>query len=273
MLDDEQRQELTARLESLDSLGSSSQEEAPESAEPTAEDAEEQVEDREEAEPVAAEAESTDVEDTTSSEGRQSGAQRRISELVRQRNEATESFRELQERFAALEGNVQQMQQPQYQEQPQQEHEQSQYYDEYGNPVEQSAQNPDLANLRAEFDQYREAQVVEQVKGQLEQEIQEALATHPGIDGPWLRSQLIDAVRLNGNANIEEMAEYYSAFVAEVQQNAVSQHQEASTRQPSVAPPRLDSRGAATSDASRQADKPFTRDDARQRAYQIIGGS
>jgi len=269
VLDEEQRQELVARLESL---GDTSQEEASESTESTSEEGGEQVEDRQEAEPVAAGAESTDVEDTTSNEGRQSGAQRRISDLVRQRNEATESFRELQERFAALEGNMQQMQQPQHQEQRQQEYEQSQYFDEYGDPVANAAHSPDLANLRAEFDQYREAQVIEQVKGQLEHEIQEALTAHPGVDGTWLRSQLIDAVRLNGNANIGEMAEYYSAFVSEVQQSAVAQHQEASTRQPSVAPPRLSSRGAATSDASRQADKTFTRDDARKRAYQIIGG-
>ena len=270
MLDEEQRQELVARLESL---GDTSAEEPSESAQSTAEDAEEQVEDRQEAEPVTAEAESTDVEDTESNEGRQSGAQRRISDLVRQRNEATESFRQLQERFSALEGNVQQMQQPQHQEQPAQEQEQPQYYDEYGNPAATAAQSPDLVNLRTEFDQYREAQVIEQVKGQLETEIQEALATHSGVDGNWLRTQLIDAVRLNGNADIGEMAEYYSAFVTEVQQNAVSQHQAASTRQPSVAPPRMESRGAASSDASRQGNNSFTRDDARKRAYQIIGGS
>ena len=112
--------------------------------------------------------------------------------MVRQRNEATESFRQLQERFSALEGNVQQMQQPQHQEQPAQEQEQPQYYDEYGNPAATAAQSPDLVNLRTEFDQYREAQVIEQVKGQLETEIQEALATHSGVDGNWLRTQLID---------------------------------------------------------------------------------
>ena len=266
MLDEEQREELIARLESV---GETSAEEPSESNQSNADDAYEQVEDRETAGSVAAEDESTDVDSTTSNEGRQSGAQRRISDLVRQRNDATESFRELQERFSTLEGNMQNMQKPQHQEP---EAEQDQYYDEHGNLASLSKNDPDVANLRAEFDQYREAQVIEQVKGELEQELQGAIAAHPDVDGSWLRSQLIDAVRLNGNANIDEMAEYYSAFVTEVQQKAVSQHQSASVRQPAVAPPRMQSRGASSSDQSRQTDNPFTRDDARARAYKIIGG-
>lgn len=267
MLDESRRPELIARLESL---GETSTEETSESTEPAVEETEGQEESRNDAEPVAAEAESTDVEQSEPSEGRQSGAQRRISDLVRQRNEATENFRELQERFSAMEAQVQQ-QHSQVQQQPEEQQHQNQYFDEYGNPVEY--QNPDLMNLRAEFDQYREAQVIEQVKGELEQEIQQAVSAHSNVEGSWLRKQLIDAVRLNGNANIGEVAEYYASFVTELQQNAVSNHQQATTRTPAVAPPRLDSRGAASSQGSRQGDKTFTRDDARRRAYEIITGS
>ena len=269
VLDDEKRQELVARLESL---GDTSNEDASESAEPAAEAAAEEEEDRQDAEPVAAEAESDDVEDSDSDNGRQSGAQRRISELVRQRNSATEEFRGLQERYAAMESQMQELHQGHQQQQQPLEQEQAQYYDEYGNPVDNSAQNPDVASLRAEFDQYRETQVIDQVKSQLETEISGALSQHPHVDGEWLRAQLIDAVRLNGNADIGEMAEYYSSFISEIQQSAVAQHQEASVRVPSEAPPRIAGRGASSSEASRQGDKPFTRDDARKRAYQIIGG-
>ena len=266
MLDESRREELIARLESL---GDTSDEPTSESAEPAVDETEGQEENRNDAEPVAAEAETTDVEQSEPSEGRQSGAQRRISDLVRQRNEATDQFRELQERFAAMESQLQGYQQQQHV--PQEpEQQQAQYYDEYGDPVEY--QNPDLMNLRAEFDQYREAQVIEQVKSELEQEIQQAVSAHSNVDGQWLRKQLIDAVRLNGNANVGEVAEYYASFVTELQESAVSQHQ-ASARTPAEAPPRLDGRGAASSQSSRQGDKTFTRDDARRRAYEIITGS
>ena len=273
MLDEEQRQELTARLESL---GDTSQEGASESAEPAAEGAEEQVEDRQQAEPVAAEADSGDVEASDSSNGRQSGAQRRISELVRQRNSATEEFRGLQDRYSALETHLQQMQQAPPEQQPDQGYEQQQYFDEYGNPIQPDSDpnaGHDLNNLREEFDQYRESQVIEQVKTQLESEIHEALSSHPDVDGQWLRKQLIDAVRLNGNADIAETAEYYSAFVNELRQSAVSKHSQVSERQALAAPPRLSGRSTASGSASQQGDQPFTREDARKKAYEIIAGS
>ena len=276
MLDDEQRQELVAKLENIGDLGDTSTEEASEPTESPAEAAEDQGEDRQQAEPVAAEAHSEDVEASDSNNGRQSGAQRRISDLVRQRNSATEEFRDLQDRYSALESQLQQVQHAPPEQQPFQQQEEQQFYDEFGNPVQpefDTNAGEGLTNLREEFDQYREAQVVEQVKGQLEQEIQEALAPHPGVDGQWLRKQLIDAVRLNGNADIAETAEYYSAFVNELQQNAVSQHTQVSERAALEAPPRLSGRSTASGSASQQGDQSFTRDDARKRAYEIIRGS
>lgn len=273
MLDDEQRQELVARLENIGDLGDTSTEEASEPTESTAEAAEDQGEDRQDAEPVAAEAHSEDVEASDSNNGRQSGAQRRISDLVRQRNSATEEFRELQDRYASLETQLQQMQTAPQEQQPQEQLNEQQFYDEYGNPVDLENGSSDMANLRAEFDQYRDTQVIEQVKTQLESEIQEAVSAHPGVDGQWLRKQLIDAVRLNGNADIAETAEYYSAFVSELQQNAVAQHGQASESQALAAPPRLVGRSTASGSASQQGDQPFTRDDARKRAYEIIRGS
>ena len=268
MLDDNQRQELIARLEGL---GETSTDEAAEPAENTEPDAVEAQDDRNETEPAPVEAQHVDEGQEDSGEGRQSGAQRRISELVRQRNSATTEFRELQEQYRELQAR---MQQPESAPEPQPQAEEQAYYDEYGNMIEQDAQNPDLMNLRAEFDQYREAQVIEQVKGQLESEIQEALNEHSGIDGSWLRKQLIDAVRLDGNADIAETAEYYAAFVRELQQSAAPQ-QAAPTqeRTPRAAPPRLSGRSSASGTASQQGDKPFTRDDARRRAYETILGS
>tara|TARA_R100001594_G_scaffold42980_1_gene75147 strand:- start:210 stop:704 length:495 start_codon:yes stop_codon:yes gene_type:complete len=151
---------------------------------------------------------------------------------------------------------------------------QQQYYDEYGNRTDPAEMSPDLANLRAEFDQYRNEQVLGEVKNQLEAEIQEAIQGHPHVNGEWLRAQLIDAVRLNGSADVAEVAEYYSAFVRELQEGAVQQHQqEASNRTPREAPPRIASRGTASGNHSQQGDKPFTRDDARRNAYSILRGS
>jgi hypothetical protein len=265
VLDDNQRQELIARLEGL---GETSTDEAAEPAENTEPDAVEAQDDRNETEPAPAEAQHVDDGQEDSGEGRQSGAQRRISELVRQRNSATTEFRELQEQYRELQARMQQMESAP---EPQPQAEEQAYYDEYGQPVDY--QNPDLMNLRAEFDQYREAQVIEQVKSQLESEIQEALNEHSGIDSSWLRKQLIDAVRLDGNADIAETAEYYAAFVRELQQTAAPQ-QDAPTqeRTPRAAPPRLSGRSSASGTASQQGDKPFTREDARKRAYETILG-
>jgi len=271
VLDDDRRQELIARLEGL---GENSSEDSSESMDASADNADEQVEGRNDADPANAEADSMDAADSDSDQGRQSGAQRRISELVRQRNTATEEFRELQERYAAMEAQLQEMQSASEQQQQQAPQIQQSYYDEYGNEINAPHSGEDFANLRAEFDQYRENQVIEQVKTQLESEISTALQAHPEVDGYWLRKQLIDAVRLNGSADIAETAEYYASFVKELQESAVSKYtQQASQSESPQAPPRLASRGTASGSASRQGDKPFTRDDARRNAYSILRGS
>jgi len=267
VLEDNQRQELIARLEGLNNQSS---EQASEPEQNTETEPVEAQDDRNDSEPAPVEASHEDAEQPDSNEGRQSGAQRRISELVRQRNSATQEFRELQDKYREMEERLNGMSSNA---QPPEEQNPQTYYDEYGNAIEQEAQNPDLMNLRAEFDEYREAQVIEQVKNQLETEIDEALSEHSSIDSQWLRKQLIDAVRLNGNADIRETAEYYAAFVRELQQNAAPQQAAApSDRTPREAPPRLSGRSSASGSASQQGDKPFTREDARKRAYETILG-
>lgn len=274
MLSDERRQELVARLEGL---GDSSESEAAEPTESTQEAGANEGDDRGEAEPVAAAESEPDDESNSADSGRQSAAQRRISDLVRQRNEATDQFRQLQERHAAMEQRMQGLESsysaPQRQQSEPEYEQQEAYYDSYGNPVDPSQINPGLSTLRQEFDSYREAQAVETARTELESELADAVGQYPNVDGQWLRSQLIDAVRLNGNANIAEVAEYYAAFVEDLQQGAVSQYQQtAPERTPAPAPPRLGGRGTASHNGSQQGDKPFTRQDARARARALIAG-
>ena len=146
---------------------------------------------------------------------------------------------------------------------------QQQQVDEYG--YEEQQANPQLMQLQNEFDQFRNNHVQEQARNQLETEIDEAISAHPTLDSGWLRRQLIDAIRLDGSANLMEVAEYNAEFVKEIGSSAVASHQPVSSeRAPGNAPPRPASRSTASADLSQAGDKPLTREQARERAVQRL---
>ena len=268
MLDESRREELNARLQELADSGKESSEPATEAAaEPQQAEAAEQEDDNTEAEASSVE----DSEPTEASEDRhQSGAQKRISELVQQRNRSNAELRSLQEQFAQMQAQQQQQSQAQAQEYAAyQQQQQQQQVDEYG--YEEQQANHQLMQLQNEFDQFRNNHVQEQVRNQLEAEIGEAISAHPTLDAGWLRRQLIDAVRLDGSANLMEVAEYNAEFVKEIGSSAVASHQTVSSeRTPENAPPRPASRSTASADLSQAGDKPLTREQARERAIQRL---
>jgi len=260
MLDESRREELTARLQELHDSGSV------EPSEPAQEETVEtqqvdspEPEERQKAESSAAE---EPQETAEASEGHQTGAQKRISELVRQRNSSNEQLRALQE----------QLQQMQQQQQQAQQAQQAQYNpEEHDWDYEQPEANPELLALQNEFHDFRNNHIQEQVKNQLESEIAEAVGAHPDLDPTWLRRELINAVRLDGNADLKETAEYYQAFVNEIKGSAAPNQNEVSqTRQPADAPPRPASRSTASADLSQSGGKPLTREQARQNAIERL---
>ncbi len=257
MLDESRREELTARLQELHDSGSV------EPSEPAQEETVEtqqvdspEPEERQEAESSAAEEPQKTAE---TSEGHQTGAQKRISELVRQRNSSNEQLRALQEQLQQMQQQAQQAQQAQYNP------------EEHDWDYEQPEVNPELLALQNEFHDFRNNHIQEQVKNQLESEIAEAVGAHPDLDPTWLRRELINAVRLDGNADLKETAEYYQAFVDEIKGSAAPNQNEVSqTRQPADAPPRPASRSTASADLSQSGGKPLTREQARQNAIERL---
>lgn len=267
MLDESRREELTAKLQELsDSDKGSSEPAAAEETPVESQQAEpaEQEDDKTEAEASPADG----SEPTEASEDRhQSGAQKRISELVRQRNHSNEELRSLQEQFAQMQEQIQ------HQERTAQHYaalqqQQTAEHDEYGEEYAQPQANPQLEQLQAEFNHFRDTQVQTEVRTQLEQELGEAIEAHPGVDAAWMRRQLIDAVRLDGSANLMEVAEYYSAFIGEIGSTAVEafKNNTVSNDGSPAAPPRPTSTGAASADLSNSGDQPLTREQARERA-------
>tara|TARA_R110000751_G_scaffold48307_2_gene107713 strand:+ start:473 stop:1279 length:807 start_codon:yes stop_codon:yes gene_type:complete len=264
MLDESRREELTAKLQELADSNKEPSEPVVEAvAEPQQSEPEEREDDNTEAEASPAD----DSEQDEEPEPRhQSGAQKRISELVQQRNRSNGELRELQDQFAQMQA---QLQQSQAQAQNYSNQQQTIEADEYGHEEQQA--NPQLMQLQNEFNEFRNTQVQEQVRNQLEMEIDEAVTAYPTLESGWLRRQLIDAVRLDGSANLMEIAEYNAEWVKEIGSAAVqSSNPVQSERTPGTAPPRPASRSSASADLSQSGNKPLTREQARERAVQRL---